>query len=289
MRGLALSVGLVMVALAGAQKGPQVGGEIRADNTQLTEQMGIEQRLGNQVPLDVPLKADTGETTSFREILKGGRPVVIMPMFYNCKGICLIEQDQLVKTLVKMREPIGEDFEVVMFGISPVETPELALAKKKLVLELYALGRKNKNLNSDAANAGLHYLTAPWDSIQKVTDSLGFKFSYDPRNDNINHPAGLMILTPDGRVSSYIYGKDYPTRILERDLEAASRGEIGKRAEIVLLGCIRIDPVTGKRTVIIENVLRVMCVATLVGLVLSIVTMNRKYRANLPREGGSIS
>jgi protein SCO1/2 len=289
MRGLFACVGLCAVAFAVAQKGPGVSGVIRADNTPLTDQMGIEQRLGNQIPLDLPLRADTGAETTFREILKPGRALLIMPMFYNCQGICLIEQDQLVKTLVKMREPVGKDFDVVMFGINPTETSDLARAKKNQVLELYVLGRKNKNQSTSSAESGFHYLTASLDSIQKVTEALGFKFSYNPSTGNINHPAGIMTMTPDGKVSSYIYGKDYPTRVLERDLEAASRGEIGKRAEIVLLGCIRVDPATGKRTIIVENVLRVLCVATVVGLILSIVTMNRKNRANLPREGGSIS
>ena len=96
-----------------------------------------------------------------------------------------------------------------------------------------------------------------------------------------------MILTPEGKVSSYIYGKDYPTRVVEDDVRVAQEGRIGKEADVILLGCVRIDPHTGQRTLIVENVLRLLGIVTVISLVTSILVMNRKYKANPPASGGA--
>jgi protein SCO1/2 len=274
------AVAFVLVALVAtgfAQKGANAGGVVRADNLLITDQMGIDQKLGNQVPGDVIVQESDGRKIRFGD-LYGTVPLVVMPMFNQCNGICIIEQDSLMKTLSRMKEPVGEQFKVVMLSIHPKETPELALSKKHLVLDRYNGERERRGYPKVDTSAEWHYLTADWKSIQRLTDALGFRFTYNERTGNINHPAGIMILTPDGKVSSYIYGKDYPTRILQEDVRVAREGRVGEKAEVILLGCIRIDPHTGQKTLIVENVLRVAGVATVVVLATSIIVMNRKYK-----------
>ncbi len=285
-RVLAAGAALAAIAVAPAQqRGAYAGGEVRSDNVPITETLGIDQRLGNQVPGDLIVFDGTDKPKPLKDLF-GKRPIVVMPMFYQCQGICLLEQDSLLKTLIKMNPAVGEDFDVVMFSIHPKETPELANAKKRQVLDLYELGRKNRGLTYQPKEEGWHYLTAPAETIEKVTEALGFRYTYNETTGIINHPAGIMILTPDGRVSSYIYGQAYPTRVLEDDVKIASEGKVGREAEVVLLGCVRIDPVTGHRTLVIENVLRVLCVATVISVVASILVMNRKYKSSLPGQGG---
>lgn len=278
-RNLCALLLLAFASLGFGQKGANSGAVVRADNLPITDQMGIEQKLGSPVPGDAIVRESDGREIRFGD-LYGDVPIIVMPMFNQCSGICIIEQDSLMKTLSRMKEPVGEQFKVVMLSIHPKETPELALAKKNLVLDRYHGERERKGYPKVDTSADWHYLTADWESIQALTDALGFRFSYNERTGNINHPAGIMILTPDGKVSSYIYGKDYPTRILQEDVRVAREGRVGEKTEVILLGCIRIDPHTGQKTLIVENVLRVAGVATVVILATSIIVMNRKYKNN---------
>jgi protein SCO1/2 len=149
-------------------------------------------------------------------------------------------------------------------------------------MDLYELGRKNRGLSFQQGEESWHYVTSNPESIAKVTEALGFRYTYNEATGLINHPAGIMVLTPEGKVSSYIYGQDYPTRVLEDDIKVAAQNKIGREAEVVLLGCVRVDSVTGQRTLVIEGVLRLFCIATVISIVASILVMNKKYKAGLP-------
>ncbi len=233
----------------------------------LGQRMGIDQRLGDQVPLDTEVVDEHGKHIKLGDVFQG-RPVVFMPIFYTCKGVCGIELSNILKSAVRMKGtfPIGEKYDLVALSIFPKETPDLALAKEKDLQDMY---------NRPASLGGWHLLTASEGNIRKVTDSLGFRYEYNSVTDRINHPSGLMILTPQGKISSYIYGADYPTKVLQDSLTLASTGKVGAKAEVILLGCIMVDPVTGKRTVVVEQVMKIAGILTVLILAFSIFKMSR--------------
>jgi protein SCO1/2 len=233
------------------------------------EQMKIEQKLNGQVPFDARFADDKGNEIEFGSIF-GKRPVILLPMFFLCKGICGKETDSLLKTIAKMEgKEVGRDYDVVLLSISPRETPELAHNKKTSLLKVMK-GSQNE--------AGYHFLTGTMPEIRKVTEAVGFGFAYDEKDGRINHPAGLMILTPTGKVSQYVMGADYPKPIIEQALTLAGNEKIGKKAETVLLGCVMIDPITGARSIVIENVIRLVAGIFAIGVFAWIGSMIVKGR-----------
>ena len=250
----------------------------------LQKVMGIDQHYGAQVPLDAMFKDETGKTVKFGDELNG-KPVMLLPMFFGCNGVCRLEVEDLFATLEKDKDlHTGKDFDVVMLSINPTETPQLAADKKKLVLAAYHV---------PGGDSGVHGLVGSLDQIHKVTEAIGFRYSYDPKTQLINHPAGMIFLDKNGVVRGYMYGAEYPTVVLANNLKAATSKVEGMKPEIILLGCVMVNPQTGQRTIIIENLMKVIGSMTALVLFGSIFHMSRKYKTPpIPPEyyrGGSIS
>lgn len=217
--------------------------------------MGVEQHPGNQVPGDVPFMTEHGQSILFGD-LYGKRPIVIMPMFFQCKGVCGVETDALLQTAIQMTDlNVGRDYDIVMLSINPKETPDLALPRWKTTVSTY-----NQNGTRPEAEQGFHFLTGSYDNIRRITDALGFKWVYDAKEDNINHPAGLMVLSPSGKVTGYLINKEFPQTFMTHLVNDAKQSKISEKNETVLFGCIMIDHATGRRSLVIENVIR-LCAA----------------------------
>lgn len=274
------------------QGGPLAATQNQDNQSPLTREMGITQKLGVQLPLTTEFKDETGKTIQFGELLKG-RPIVLIPMFYACRTGCSVITDSLLKTLTKATDKtaisefkasglrVGQDLDVVLLSIDPTETPELARDKKALIVDAY---------HQPGTEHGWHMLTGDWASILKITDAVGFKFKYDAPRHLINHPVCSVLLTPKGLVSGYTIGAEVQTRVLESGLALARNDKIGESADqSFMFGCIMVDPSTGKRRVVIENVLRLAGVVTLIVLVSSIVGMSIKSRRDPSLLGGDKS
>lgn len=236
----------------------------------LTGKMAFEQKPGAQIPLDATFKDEHGKSVKLAEYFKG-RPVALMLVFYQCKGSCLLEFEGALKAFRALQvDDIGKSYDVVTISIHPKETPALALAKKNDTLETY---------NRPGSDDGWHFLTGNDDQIHAVADSVGFKYYYDPVKDMLVHPTGLVLLTPGGRVSRYFMGTEYSSPLLRESLLAAGGNEIGPVAEkTYLLGCFQVDPQSGKMLLHVQRATQLLGAATLIGLVSSILVMNRKHR-----------
>jgi len=253
----------------------------------ITASMGITQNLGKKLPLDVPFKDEAGKDVTIGQYLQG-RPLVIFPIFYKCETGCAVITHEFLQTLLTASHPtglkalidksqtdsnglkIGKDFDVLMVDIDPRETPDLAAAKKNTIMD--SLGDPN-------ADAHWHLLTGTLDNIHRVTDALGFKYYFNPTLDVIRHPTGSVIVSPDGTISSYSIGNDFPTKVLSAALEQAKQNQVGEPAdESRMFGCIQIDKKTHKVTIVVENVVRLGCVLTLLTMIIGISLMIRSER-----------
>lgn len=245
---------------------------------QALQQMKLEQKLGNQVPGTARFKNEQGQDIQFASIL-GKRPVVLLPIFFTCTGMCGKETDNLLKTIVRLEDrQVGKDYDVVFLSIKPTETPDLALNKKTSLLKI---------VKGDTNEEGFHFLTGQLDEIRKVTDSVGFGFAYDPKDDRINHPAGLMVLSSSGKIVQYMTSTEYPPKEFAAALDLAKKNVVGKEAETMLLGCVMIDPVTGKKSLVIENVVRLAAGVFALGLFSWIGAMVVKSRRTSDTNGGT--
>ena len=244
-----LSAGLIFAAPA-AVRAQQVR---TADPTRGID---LEQRLDSQIPLDVLFKDETGADVTIGQYF-GKRPVALNLIFYKCPGICITEMDGMTKSFKRLNKEIGKDFEVVTISIDPREKPKLASFKKDETLG---------QLGKPGAEKGWHFLTGTDENIRRVADSVGFKYVFDKKRGLFNHPAGVIILTPEGRTSRYMYGTTYTSTNMKFALMDASKGRIGSFVEKVLRSCYEYDPTKGRYGLVIMRVVQLAGISTVLVL-----------------------
>lgn len=211
------------------------------------KQVGIEQRLGEQVPLDLQFQDETGKTVKLGDYFKSGRPVILNLVYYQCPMLC----GEVLQGLTAMNKIIGflpgKEFEIVTVSIDPRETPQLAAAKKQTFLQ---------QLNRPGAEKGWHFLVGKQPEIDALAKSLGWKYQYDPKTDQFAHAAGVILATPEGKIAQYYYGVEYSARDVRLGIVEASKNRIGSLADQVLLYCYHYDPRTGKYGAVVTNIVR---------------------------------
>ena len=220
------------------------------------ENVGIEQHLDGQVPPDLTFVDDTGHTVKLGDYF-AKKPLILNLVYYNCTMLCGEALTGLTGAMKMVKFDVGKEFEVVTVSFNPQETPQIAAAKKKDYLARY--GRPG-------AASGWHFLTGPPESINALTKAVGFQYQYDPKNNQYAHATAIMVLTPQGRISRYFYGVDFPPKDLRMGLVEASQGKIGNAVDQVLLYCYHYDPATGKYGAIVSNILKLGAGVTIVFL-----------------------
>jgi protein SCO1 len=231
-------------------------------------EIGIDQKLNAELPLDLPFREETGSPVRLRRYF-GEQPVLLALVYYECPRLCPLVLSGLLRSLQVLAFTAGEDFRVLVVSFDPAETPALAAAKKATILAQY--GRPG-------AAAGWHFLTGEAPAIQQLTRAVGFRYAEDPPVGQYAHAAGLILLTPQGRVARYFPGLEVAPRDLRLGLVEASAHRIGSPVDQVLLYCFRYDPATGRYGLIIMNVLRLAGGVTVLILGTFIMTMTRRDR-----------
>jgi protein SCO1/2 len=217
------------------------------------ENVGIEQHLDAQVPPDLTFRDETGKIVKLGDYF-GRKPLILNLVYYNCTMLCGEALAGLASAMRLVKFDVGNEFDVVTVSFDPRETPEMATAKKKDYVGRY--GRAN-------AAAGWHFLTGEPDSINALTNAIGFQYQYDAKTNQYAHATAIMVLTPQGRISRYFYGVDFPPKDLRMGLVEASQGKIGNTVDAVLLFCYHYDPETGKYGAMVANILRLAAAATI--------------------------
>lgn len=239
-----------------------------AQDTRWREGVGFDQKLNARLPLDVMLRDENGEKIRLRQYFQG-KPVVLMPVYYQCPMLCGLELNGLVRCLRAMELTAGKDFQIVTFSIDPREKPALAKQKRKRYLTRY--GR-------EGAESGWHFLTGDQQSITTLCDAIGFRAKYNAETGQYAHAAGIVVCTPDGRIARYFFGVEFVPRDLRLGLVEASNNEIGSLADQVLLFCYLYDPTRGKYGLAILNLIRAGGLLTLMVLSGGICWMLRREK-----------
>jgi len=258
---LAAAAVLALAAQAPAQTPPKVD---------LKRDVGLDQNLNVQVPTDLAFRDEEGRSVRIGDLLTD-KPTVLNLLFYKCPNICMMELEGMVNVFRGSKFKVGRDFNVITVSIAPKETPRLASAKKEEYLQL---------LGQPGAAEGWHFLTGDEEPIRRLAKVVGFRYVYVPETDSYAHPAGLMILTPTGRTSRYLYGIVYRKRDLEMSLVEAGQGRIGTLVDKVIIPCFyAFDPKLRRYSFYVHNGLRVAGLLTVIALGMSIFTMSRRYRS----------
>ncbi|MDT4895048.1 MAG: hypothetical protein QOH25_125 [Acidobacteriota bacterium] len=254
---------------------------------QALREVRIEQRLNEQLPLDLQFKDETGRTVELREYFNKSRPVILSLVFYKCPMLCNQILSGLMAGLRSQSFDVGREFEVLTVSFDPRETPELAAEKKQSYIERY---------NRPGAEKGWHFLTGDQENITRLTEAVGFHYNYDEKTNQFAHASGIMLLTPEGKLSRYFYGIEYNARDLRFGLIEASNNRIGSMADQLLLYCYHYDPATGRYGPVVMNIMRLGGVVTVLGIGALLLILRRrngksseaKLRQSRLSQGGTV-
>ncbi len=228
----------------------------------------FDQKLGSQVSLDLHFRDENGKVVALGDYF-GKKPVVLVLGYYGCPMLCTLTYNGMVEGMNDMKWSIGDQFNVVNVSINPKETPELAAAKRKNYLKQY--GRP------EAAD-GWHFLTGDDPQIRQLADEVGFRYAYDSSVQQYAHPSGLVILTPDGKVSKYFFGMKFLPPELYAALQDASRHNVGSPIERLVMLCFHYSPIKGKYGPLIMAIIHILGAATLAGMAWMFGAMIRRER-----------
>lgn len=241
------------------------------------EGVGVEEKLGQRINLDLQFTAENGYQKSLREYFHAGKPVVLNLVYYRCPMLCSLVLNAQTSAMREVAWTAGKEFEVVTVSIDPEEMFNLAVAKKKWYLEQY--GRPE-------AASGWHFLTDYQGNAKRLADQVGFQYRWDAKTEQWAHAAVVMVLTPDGRVSRYLYGLKYKPRDVRLALAEASEGKLGTVGDKLLLFCFHYDPSAGSYVPFARNLMRAGGALTVfvLGIVLA-VFWRRERRGNAAHNG----
>ena len=251
-------------------------GEVSDHPPTILNKVTITQRLNTSIPLDGEFRDETGKAVRLGDYF-GKRPVVLSLVYYQCKIVCPEEIDGLVSALEMVKFVPGKDFDVVFVSIDPSETPEIAAKEKALYVKRYG--------HPETAN-GWHFLTGQQPAIDSLASAVGFGYVRVPGPDGVMnqfaHASAIELLTPDGKLSQYYLGVEYPPNDLRLGLVEASAGKIGSPVDAILTYCYRYDPKLNRHSLVIARVVQLGGLITVFGLGSYITIM---FRRDLKHDG----
>lgn len=242
---VAISVALASAQLPGTE--PTSTGSMNGKLPPILTNVGVDQRLGAQVPLDLPFRDENGRTVTLKDYMHDGRrPAVLSLVYYSCPMLCPEVLNGMSSSLREVTLDPGKDYQIITLSFDPKDTSAMAASEKKEWVP--RLGRAG-------ADDAWHFLTGDQSSIKQLTDAVGFRYQWDPASQQFAHATALVLLTPDGKVSKYFYGVDFTPRDLRFGLVEASRDKIGSLVDPILLFCCQYNATTGRYDMIVGRVL----------------------------------
>lgn len=253
---------LVFVAISSplchaSRQGPAIGEtSALAVNAmpEVLKDVGIEEKLGAQLPLDVLVRNEKNEEVPLRSLIDGSLPILMSLAYYNCPSLCGLILNGMIDGLKELDWKAGDKFKIINLSISSRETAELARQKKATLLKATHHGEWQDHWA---------FLTASEGVIAQISEALGYKFKWDPIQKEFVHGSGIFVLTPEGRISRILYGIQYRPSDLKLSLLEASRGKIGTILDRILLFCYRYNPVQKGYSVAIQKVLQLGALLTI--------------------------
>lgn len=240
--------------------------------------VGIDQRLDQQVPLDLAFRNEAGETVTLGSLLRG-KPVILNLVYYECPMLCTLVLNGLLSAMKALPFDAGQEFDVITVSFDPKDTPALAAKKKATYLAEY---------RRPGAEHGWHFLTGDAPSIERLAAAVGFRYRYDPERKEFAHAAGLEVMTPKGVIARYFFGVEFSPRDLKFGLMEAAENRIGSPIDQLLLFCYHYDPSTGRYSSAALTGIRAAGLLTLLALGGFIVWAIRRERVGCTPTGAAV-
>jgi len=239
----------------------------------ILQNVNFRPELNAQMPLGTEFKDEAGKSVKLGDYFGQQKPVLLAFVYYGCPMLCTQLEQGVVGSLRMLSFNPGRDYEVVFVSFDERDTLEMAAAKKTTAIDHF---RRTETA------AGWHFLTGSKESITAVTNAANFHFNFDAKHNLFAHASGIMLLTPDGHISRYFYGVEFPGRDLRLGLVDASQGKVGTPVDKMLLFCFQYDPSTARYSATILGIMRITAVATVCGL-LGLIIFYRKRELRMAR------
>jgi protein SCO1/2 len=257
---------LLGAGAASAQAVPSGTGPAAGNMPSILENVGFQPQLNARLPLDLAFRDETGGDVQLREYFSE-KPVLLALVYYGCPMLCNQTEQGVVGALRMLSFNPGRDYEVVFVSFDPRESPDMAAQKKESAMT---------HFRRPETASGWHFLTGRKESIDALTKGANFRYSFDQKSNLFAHASGILLLTPDGRISRYFYGVEYPARDIRLGLVDASAGKIGTPVDRALLFCYQYDPTSARYSASILRIIRFGGVLTMLALVAGIMIFRRR-------------
>ena len=232
------------------------------------EGVGITEQLGAYINLDTSFVDQNGKNISLKNYFKGDVPVVLALVYYSCPSLCNLLLNGLKDTLSRLDWKVGEKFRIVTVSFDPEETYELAAKKRETYLQSLNL----------PANTDWHFLTGQEENIKRLTETIGFSYKYDKSQMQYAHSAAIYVLTPEGKISRYLFGIMFEPRDLKLSLLEASEGKVGNFVDRMIMFCYHYDPQGRKYSLYSIRLMRVAGYVTVLSLAVFLFFLSRRKR-----------
>jgi protein SCO1/2 len=239
------------------------------------KQATFRQQLNTQLPMDAAFKDETGKSVRLGDYFTGTRPTILAFVYYQCPMLCTQVMNGLSSALTALPFAPGKDFDIVLVSFDPRDTPATAAEKKKAHMAYWS---------AEATAGAWHFLTGDEASIKAATSAAGFSYSWDETTQQFAHVSGVLVVTPDGRLSRYFYGIEYSPKELRLALVDSGQGKIGSVVDELLLYCFHYNPESGRYGVMVMNLIRLGGVLTL-ACIAGFILLMRHRETGSPAEG----
>jgi protein SCO1/2 len=239
------------------------------------EGVTFRQRLNTKLPLDAAFRDENDRPVTLAQYFDGKKPVVLAFVYYSCPMLCTQVMNGVSRAVKVLPFSAGKDFDVVFVSFDPRDRPETAAAKKAELMSYWSTQNES---------GAWHFLTGEAPQIREVTSAAGFFYKWDEKTQQFAHMSGVLVLTPDGRLSRYFYGIEYSPKELRLALVESGQGHVGSVVDELLLYCYHYDPASGRYGAVVMNLVRLGGVLTLV-LLGAFFVLARRRDIHPPTEG----
>lgn len=245
--------------------------QLNQNRPAVLDEVGVDEKLGEQIPLDLRFANSEGDSVSIGELIESGKPVLLNPLYYECPILCSMVLDGVFKIVNELAWSPGSDYTIISFSIDPEETPDMAADYKDRYLS---------DLGRPGAEDGWHFLTGQEEEIRALTDAIGFRYTYDERTGEYLHAASIQMISPDAMITRYLYGANFSEFNLRNALYEAADGQIGSTMDRVLLYCFTFDPDSNSYVPVAMNIMKLGGLATVIILGIFLGVFWRRERGS---------
>ncbi|CAN5419732.1 SCO family protein [soil metagenome] len=251
-------------------------GQLNREKPAILDEVGVEEKLGDKIPLDLTFATSDGDSVTIADLMKDGNPVLLNPLYYECPTLCGLVLDAVFNVVHELAWSPGNEYTIISYSIDPDETAELAAKNKAEVMN---------DLERTGADEGWYFLTGNEEAIQLLSEAVGFNYKYDENTGEYIHLASIMLISPEGIITRYLYGLNMREFDLRNALYEAAGGQIGSTLERAVLYCFAYDPASQSYVPVAVNIMKLGGLATMLilGIFLTILWRRNSGSSQPPK------